>query len=62
MINIKKRAAMLLVVVLLVSSLTTGCGGTKQTSATESEILYMASYCAPVIDWDPSICFSLRAW
>lgn len=62
MISFKKRVALLLVIVLLVSAFATGCGGAKgPAGATENEILYMASYCAPVIDWDPSICFSVES-
>ena len=52
----------MLVVVLLVTAFATGCGGeTEQTGAEDSQMLYMASYCAPVIDWDPSICFSVES-
>lgn len=60
----KKKVSLLLIMVLIVSVTASGCGGSGQTgqaAAGENEILYMASYCPPVIDWDPSICFSVES-
>ncbi len=62
MISFKKKAALVLAVVLLVSAFATGCGGAgDQGDAKKNEVLYMANYCPPVIDWDPSICFSVES-
>ncbi|HML36651.1 MAG TPA: ABC transporter substrate-binding protein [Bacillota bacterium] len=63
MMSFKRKASLLLVVALLVSVLATGCGGANsgQTGDKKDQLLYMASYCAPVIDWDPSICFSVES-
>jgi peptide/nickel transport system substrate-binding protein len=57
----KKKISLLLVILLLMSVIATGCGGAEQVSKTEDEILFMANYCPPVIDWDPSICFSVES-
>lgn len=62
MIKFKKKASLLLALVLLISVFASGCGGGgEQEGGVKDEILYMANYSAPVIDWDPSICFSIES-
>ncbi|MEL7655928.1 MAG: ABC transporter substrate-binding protein [Bacillota bacterium] len=62
MLKFKKQMPFILVLVLLVSVFASGCGGeTPKADTEENEILFMASYAAPVMDWDPSICFSVES-
>lgn len=61
MLSFKKKTALLLVLVLLISVFASGCGGEKIDASEENEILFMANYCAPVVDWDPSIAFSIES-
>lgn len=55
----KKTFAILFAMILIVSSLFTGCGQKQDTA--NSDVLFMASYTAPVVDWDPSICYSVES-
>lgn len=57
----KSKVCMFLVLLLLIASVGTGCSGNSEAEAKKDEILYMASYAAPVVDWDPSICFSVES-
>jgi peptide/nickel transport system substrate-binding protein len=59
-----KKLSLMLVFVMLLSALLAGCGGGQTgegAEAPENDILFMASYCPPVMDWDPSICFSVES-
>jgi peptide/nickel transport system substrate-binding protein len=55
----KRTFALLFAFILVVSSFMTGCGQTK--NATNNDVVYMASYTSPVVDWDPSICYSVES-
>ena len=57
----KRTISILLVIMMLFTILLSGCSSNTSGEAevVEPQILYLASYTAPIIDWDPSICFSV---
>jgi peptide/nickel transport system substrate-binding protein len=60
--KMKKKISILLCSVLFMTALLSGCGGNGggQSNVTKDEVLFMASQDTPVVDWDPSICFSIE--
>ncbi len=65
MSKLMKKTSLALVLVLLISAFATACGGGTEpqgdNDGPKNDILFMAHYSAPVMDWDPSICFSLES-
>lgn len=62
MLLFKKKIALTLTILMVLATILGGCGGNTSNEATDkNDLLFMGSYCAPVIDWDPSICYSVES-
>lgn len=57
----KKRISMVLAIVMVLATILSGCAGNTDNGSDKNDLLFMGSYCAPVIDWDPSICYSVES-
>jgi peptide/nickel transport system substrate-binding protein len=57
----KKRVALILAIVMIVATILSGCAGNSDNSSTKNDLLFMGTYTAPVIDWDPSIAYSVES-
>lgn len=61
MLLVKKNIALMLAIVMVLATILSGCAGNTSNDSDKNDLLFMGSYCAPVIDWDPSICYSVES-